>query len=37
MITKYIKIKLVSPQKILTWGERNLPNGKLIGEVKKDI
>jgi hypothetical protein len=27
----------VSPQKILTWGERNLPNGKLIGEVKKDI
>lgn len=31
----YIKINIASPQKILQWTERALPNGELIGEVKK--
>nr|YP_010032316.1 RNA polymerase beta' subunit [Schizocladia ischiensis]QOW07523.1 RNA polymerase beta' subunit [Schizocladia ischiensis] len=29
----YLKIKLASPNKIYEWGQRQLPNGKLIGEV----
>lgn len=35
MIEKYIKINISSPEKILKWGERKLPNGKLIGKVTK--
>ncbi len=31
----YIKIKLASPNRIKEWGQRQLPNGQLIGEVKK--
>ena len=31
----YIKIKLASPNRIKEWGQRKLPNGQLIGEVKK--
>lgn len=31
----YIKIKLASPNRIREWGQRQLPNGQLIGEVKK--
>nr|ALP86061.1 RNA polymerase beta' subunit [Phacus orbicularis] len=31
----YIKINITSPQQILIWGERCLPNGKLIGKIKK--
>jgi DNA-directed RNA polymerase subunit beta' len=31
----YIKINIASPQKILQWTERALPNGELIGEIKK--
>lgn len=30
----FISIKLASPQKILSWTERPLPNGELIGEIK---
>lgn len=31
----FIKINIASPQKILSWTERLLPNkGKYIGEVK---
>merc|ERR1712172_123070 len=30
----FIKIKLVSPDRILQWSERKLPSGELIGEVK---
>lgn len=30
---EYIKINIASPQKILQWTERGLPNGELIGEV----
>nr|YP_009389109.1 RNA polymerase beta' subunit [Euglena archaeoplastidiata]AKR17882.1 RNA polymerase beta' subunit [Euglena archaeoplastidiata] len=37
MIKKYIQINLASPQKILTWTERLLPNNKLIGEITKLI
>jgi hypothetical protein len=29
----YIKINVASPKKILSWVERVLPNGKLVGEV----
>lgn len=29
----YIRIKIASPQKILSWTERPLPNGELIGEI----
>nr|YP_007476287.1 RNA polymerase b'-subunit [Diacronema lutheri]YP_009863808.1 RNA polymerase subunit beta' [Pavlova sp. NIVA-4/92]AGE93785.1 RNA polymerase b'-subunit [Diacronema lutheri]QKE31139.1 RNA polymerase subunit beta' [Pavlova sp. NIVA-4/92] len=31
----YIKIKIASPERIRSWGQRNLPNGTLVGEVKK--
>lgn len=33
MIKEHITIKIASPQKILSWTERMLPNGKLIGEI----
>ena len=32
---KYIKIQLASPERIRNWGERILPNGKIIGEITK--
>lgn len=35
MIQKYIKITISSPEKILKWSERNLPNGKRIGQITK--
>ena len=31
----YIKIKLASPNRILQWSNRKLPNGQFIGEVQK--
>ena len=31
----FIKISLASPEVIKKWSERFLPNGKVIGEVKK--
>jgi len=31
----FIKISLASPDKMRRWAERILPNGKIIGEVKK--
>ena len=31
----YIKINLASPTRIKDWGQRLLPNGQIIGEVKK--
>ena len=31
----YIRVKLASPARIREWGERLLPNGQKIGEVKK--
>lgn len=34
---EYIKINIASPQKILKWTERLLPNGKLIGEIQKSL
>jgi DNA-directed RNA polymerase subunit beta' len=34
MLKNYINAKIASPQKILSWSERSLYNGKLIGEVK---
>jgi hypothetical protein len=33
----FVQIKIASPKKILTWTERSLPNGELIGEVKKSM
>lgn len=32
---KYIKIKIASPKKLKEYGERTLPNGEKIGEIKK--
>nr|YP_010700313.1 RNA polymerase subunit beta' [Euglena undulata]WCH63457.1 RNA polymerase subunit beta' [Euglena undulata] len=32
---EFIKINLASPQKILSWTERSLPNGELVGEITK--
>ena len=29
----YVKIKLASPERIRSWGERTLPSGEIIGEV----
>lgn len=37
MIREYVKIKIASPQKILSWTERMLPNGKLIGEITNSV
>ena len=34
---EFIKINIASPKKILEWTERPLPNGELIGEVKKPL
>lgn len=31
----YIKIKLTSPDRILQWANRRLPNGQSVGEVQK--
>lgn len=31
----FIKIKLASPQKILSWTERCFKNGELIGQILK--
>jgi DNA-directed RNA polymerase subunit beta' len=31
----YIKIKIASPERIRSWGQRNLPNGNVVGEVTK--
>ena len=31
----YVKINLASPERIRQWGERNLPNGIVVGEVTK--
>jgi hypothetical protein len=30
----FLKLKIASPQKILEWSERLLPNFKNIGEIK---
>lgn len=32
-----VKINIASPKKILGWTERSLPNGELIGEIKKPV
>lgn len=34
---EYLQIKIASPQQILKWSERLLPNNKLIGEIKKPM
>lgn len=34
---EFIKIKMASPKKILTWTERLLPDGKLIGEITRPL
>jgi len=31
----YIKIKIASPERIRSWGQRTLPNGSIVGEVTK--
>ena len=31
----YIKVKLASPDRIRDWGQRLLPNGQKIGEIRK--
>lgn len=35
MLKKYIKINIASPQRILSWTERLLPNQTLIGKITK--
>lgn len=37
MIKEYVTIKIASPKKILSWTERMLPNGKLVGEISKSV
>nr|YP_009057879.1 beta' subunit of RNA polymerase [Nephroselmis astigmatica]AID67724.1 beta' subunit of RNA polymerase [Nephroselmis astigmatica] len=32
---EYIQVRLASPERILSWGERELPGGKRVGEVTK--
>ncbi len=31
----YVKIGLASPERVIAWGQRSLPNGQLVGEVTK--
>ena len=31
----YVKIGLASPERIIEWGQRTLPNGQVVGEVTK--
>jgi DNA-directed RNA polymerase subunit beta' len=31
----YVKIGLASPERIMEWGQRTLPNGQVVGEVTK--
>ena len=31
----YVKITLASPERIMQWGQRTLPNGQVVGEVTK--
>ncbi len=31
----YIKIAIASPERVMVWGQRTLPNGQLVGEVTK--
>ncbi|ERN39850.1 DNA-directed RNA polymerase, gamma subunit [Rubidibacter lacunae KORDI 51-2] len=31
----YVKINIASPERIQEWGERTLPNGRVVGEVTK--
>lgn len=33
----YLKLDIVSPNLILEWTERSLPNGELIGRITKSI
>ena len=33
----YVKINLASPSRIRNWGERTLPNGENVGEVKHRV
>lgn len=37
MIREYFQTKLTSPEKILSWTERLLPNGNLVGEITKSV
>lgn len=37
MIREYVRIKIASPQRILSWTERMLPNGKFLGEISKSM
>lgn len=29
----YVRIKIASPQQVLSWTERSLPDGRLIGRL----
>ena len=29
----YVKITLASPERVMEWGQRTLPNGQVVGEV----
>jgi len=31
----YVKITLASPERVMSWGQRTLPNGQVVGEVTK--
>lgn len=33
----YLKVNIASPQKILEWTERILPDGQRIGEVTQSV
>lgn len=37
MVKEHLKINIASPQKILEWTERILPNGTTVGEIKKAV
>ena len=31
----YVKIKLASPERVMEWGQRTLPNGQVVGELTR--
>jgi hypothetical protein len=34
---QYIKVHLTSPERIVQWSKRVMPNGMVIGEVKRSV
>lgn len=34
MSINYLRLKLISPEKVLSWCERKLPSGNFVGKIE---